>query len=229
MKYFRILAVIAVSALFVGCSGHWFCDCRSVVAALPPLPPPPIFDTPQWSPPAWWNGIDGTNCLVHHVDRIEEIVPIAYGFPMANSPEYDTAQTNLFPNTWRSAPGGCVIAHDSPTHRMVRFCPMCRQAEDSWLKTNDRYNTNSVSSGPAHANTNYTPRTNDVLYTVLEGDCLLSVAAYWNVSLSALKERNRISSVSAGQILVIPAEEALPNITDDIMSHGTVIIDGEDP
>jgi len=209
MKHLHILAAIAVSALFVGCSGHWFCDCRSVVAALPPLPPPPILDTPEWTPPAWWSGIDGTNCLIHHVARIEERVQIAYGFSMmANSPEYVAAETNLFPNTWRSAPGGCVINHDSPKHQMVRFCPKCRQAEDSWLGNHDRHNPNSSSPVPARAVTNYTPRTNDVLYTVLEGDSLLSVAALWNVSLSSLKERNSITDfgITAEQVLIIPAE-----------------------
>jgi len=79
---------------------------------------------------------DGRNeeatCPVHDVPLRLGASPISYGLPVFES-EYFKAKTEKFPFSYSTYLGGCM----PKTQRIaiVRYCPICRQAEEMWEAT----------------------------------------------------------------------------------------------
>ena len=69
-------------------------------------------------------------CEIHGVELIKGKAPIFYGMPAAPPIGYLEAERTLFPNSFLFILGGCTL--DDEKERVVRFCPNCREAENSW-------------------------------------------------------------------------------------------------
>jgi hypothetical protein len=70
-------------------------------------------------------------CSIHNEPLLRGLVSIRYGL-FRFSPEFREAQSTLFPNARSFVLGGCRVSPNNPKQRDVKFCPKCREAEQSW-------------------------------------------------------------------------------------------------
>jgi len=72
-----------------------------------------------------------TTCPLHGVPLELGTARILYG---DRGPVIDFAITaRAFPDANSYVFGGCLVDNGSPTWQTVKFCPKCREAEQSWL------------------------------------------------------------------------------------------------
>lgn len=71
-------------------------------------------------------------CPLHDQELLDGTVPAFFGF-FGTSSNYAPAWRNAFryANSW--AAGGCSVAAGKPSTREVKYCPICRDAERTWL------------------------------------------------------------------------------------------------
>lgn len=72
-------------------------------------------------------------CGLHGERLVEGVAPIVFGL-VHLSDRYLTAVEREFPNSCKVVYGGCLVGQDSPKTRWVKYCPRCRQAEESWCE-----------------------------------------------------------------------------------------------
>lgn len=87
-------------------------------------------------------------CGLHHVVLRTGEVPIIYGMCVRDN-DYEIARQRTFPRAQTHTFGGCVVERavmvsrtggvlsirHSPRRQTVKFCPLCRVAEKSWLRS----------------------------------------------------------------------------------------------
>lgn len=77
-------------------------------------------------------------CQLHGSIRTNGVVRVRYGTPSwsVEAEAFDQAESTLFPNSWRSLHGGCVVeiinSQRNATQAVVSICPRCRKAEQRW-------------------------------------------------------------------------------------------------
>lgn len=70
-------------------------------------------------------------CELHKTELEDGFASISYGLIHFPDKDFET-KSKLFPNANTSVHGGCVIEEKSRTE--VKFCPLCRKAEEDWDK-----------------------------------------------------------------------------------------------
>ncbi len=84
------------------------------------------------------NGIDNQLCLLHNVNRIEDVVPVIYG-DLSYMEGYLVAESNMFPNALTFISGGCIVGlFQDEDEILVRYCPECRKAKKKWNQLNNK-------------------------------------------------------------------------------------------
>ena len=82
-------------------------------------------------------GISGPKvCKVHKEALAKGQVPIAYGLPVGDTPEYARIRKALFPNAREYVLGGCVIGKRK--YAEVSYCQKCRDAKREWEKQQEK-------------------------------------------------------------------------------------------
>ena len=83
-------------------------------------------------------------CQLHGRIRTNGVVQVRYGTPVwsAEAEAFDKAKSALFPNSWPSLHGGCVITDRSALEAAVSICPRCREAEQRWKKEHGKSRPN---------------------------------------------------------------------------------------
>jgi hypothetical protein len=77
------------------------------------------------------------SCRIHGIPTAFDTVRVVYGL-LAEPGTLQSGRRELFPNSWDSVPGGCVVFENSPDSVIVRYCSMCRDAESRWRKSQER-------------------------------------------------------------------------------------------
>ena len=101
---------------------------RPYNAELVSTPRPPS-DTESWRPDAFHDG--KSRCKVHGVLLKNDRLEIIYGLT-AYKVGYVKAQRKQFPNSNKSALGGCI--REATKFAVVAYCPKCRRAEAKWSR-----------------------------------------------------------------------------------------------
>lgn len=72
------------------------------------------------------------SCPLHGCDFLQGSAPIFRGF-FGTGQKYGPIWRNSFRYAESWVPGGCSVAAGRPSTEAVRFCPVCRTAEKTWL------------------------------------------------------------------------------------------------
>ena len=192
-----VILVLLISLSWGGCVSRRSNEQETVPHMPPTVAPLPVVKPIEgcWKFPSWWNGTTGATCLVHSVARIEDTVPVRYGFPGTSDKECSAAEVKYFPNTWHYVGGGCCFeVGRSPTEEVVRYCPECRRLEAAWLEQRAR----RKAEGDVFCE-RYVVRKNETLYGIArkhkDRDTLQGI-----IARNSILEPDRIV---AGQILYI--------------------------
>ena len=136
------LAIIAMVLIDIALAVIWFCrpSHTTAQAAVRPVTIPLLRPRPVYIPAEATSQV----CQLHGRIRTNGVVRVRYGTPVwsAEVEAFDQTESALFPNSWRSLHGGCVVeiinGQRSATQAVVSICPRCREAEQRWRKQHAR-------------------------------------------------------------------------------------------
>jgi hypothetical protein len=77
--------------------------------------------------------MDDETCPLHGCVLLDGTAPVFYGF-FGTGQKYGQVYRTLFRYAWSWDAGGCSVAAGRPSVNAVRYCPVCRAAEVTWLR-----------------------------------------------------------------------------------------------